>query len=465
MTRNRNIWHTPFESLFFLFLASLFLKVGSDSLEGPILRIWYAGLWTLGFLYMGSQEKAWNFLRNLPFLLFLGFLAFELVRAGWGFLQMSKAGITSDQAAMFKRYLWSPVEAFFYAGFFIQSYSLFKNRVLAGRLLWVLAGCGFLLAITAIPPLLIKGHHEYVVEGKRAYFPAFVYFHPFVKKYLVGTISNINYIGDIIGIGFFAALAIFFYELQKLLHDAKNTDRNFNDWLHFLGLPALFVGAQALAIILFFSRGTTITFTLSFLIFIVLALVKFFSKKQIVVLGIILALVMGFLVWAANLQATWKEVGTAQKEVMEEQKNSSFETNRVGARRALDLYKKYPIWGTGSRGYEALSTSVEKPDEDAYYLADLVALCHYLQMLAENGAGAYLYFLFLLSYFLAVLWGLVKTDSRFQFITGLSLFCVVLMILVHAAVKPVMEYFAIAMPVYILMGASLAVLKQDFAHS
>ena len=73
--------------------------------------------------------------------------------------------------------------------------------------------------------------------------------------------------------------------------------------------------------------------------------------------------------------------------------------------------------------------------------------------------------LFLAAYFVEAAVGLWRSQSRFQFIAGLALCMPVLMILAHAAVKPVMEYFAIAAPVYLFMGATLGVLRSDFEHT
>ena len=91
-------------------------------------------------------------------------------------------------------------------------------------------------------------------------------------------------------------------------------------------------------------------------------------------------------------------------------------------------------------------------------------MCHYLQVLAEEGSGAFLYYLFLLAYLAEMAKGLWGTQSRFKFIMGLSLFAPVLMILMHAAINPLMQRFSTSMLVYMTMGAGLGVLRKDFEH-
>jgi len=58
----------------------------------------------------------------------------------------------------------------------------------------------------------------------------------------------------------------------------------------------------------------------------------------------------------------------------------------------------------------------------------------------------------------------VYLQSRFQFMSGLALFCAVLMVLLHASIHYLMQRFAISMLVYLLMGAGLRVLRPDFEH-
>ena len=127
----------------------------------------------------------------------------------------------------------------------------------------------------------------------------------------------------------------------------------------------------------------------------------------------------------------------------------------------MGIFRTFTLWGVGTRGYAGVAALYATPGIKHYFLSDYLAMCHYLQKLAEEGSGAFLYFLALLIYFLETAAGLFRVKSRFQFMAGLSLAAPVLMVLAHAAVMPVMEFFATALPVYIFMGTSLAVLHEE----
>ena len=467
MAGSRNGLRSFFEGLLLFFLISLFLKLGTGSLEHPVMKFWYAGVLIVGFVSIGRIRQRWFELRQSPScILFLSFMLFEVARSLWGLLRLMQGNVGRVFASILRLYLISPIPWFFYIGFFVLSFFFFRGRKELERLLWLLAWMGFVLSLTVIPPLLMTGNLGYGGVSGGGFFPSIVYFHPFVEKYLVSRYAHVNYVGDVIALGFFPAAALLLYSLQRFVEAVKSGKDYDRPQLSMIGLQALFMGATALAVILLFSRGTIISFAFGFLVFLLAALVKFFSRQHILLLGLVFLVAGGFVVWAANLQATWKEVATSKKEVTGTQEESSFSTNREGAKRALAIYHDFPVWGVGHRGYARMSQQYATPGKEKINpMSILEVSCHYLQILAEQGVGAYIYFVFLLVWILEAGWLLFKTESRFQFIAALSLSSYVLMILVHAAIKPVMEYFAIATPVYLLMGATLASLRTDFVRS
>jgi len=441
------------EFAFLLFISLFFLKLGSDTLEQPESRIAYLAFLAVGILVALPRLNLRQLFQSPAVFLFLVFLGFQIARLSWAAWQIGVRGLEDSVTLPLHRYLASPITWFIYIGFFLMSFFLFREREETQHLLWSLAWCGFVLAVVAIPPLLIKGGYGFAwPSGRASYFPPFFYFHPVVGKYFIASYANSNYIGDVVAMGFFPALGIFFYRLQQ--------KKSFTS----LALPSLFVATEGLAIILFFSRSTIVCFAAAFTLFLLLTLIKFPSRIQLVFAGLAFILVVGFFLWAGNVNKTWKELQTLRGET-DESKVTSFWVNREGAERSLAIFRTFPVWGVGTRGYESVSDLYATVSTNDAPMASFKAFCHYLQTLAEEGAGAFLYFLFLIAYVLETGWRLFKTKSRFQFMAGLSLYSLVLMVLIHAVGKPLMDYFGVATPVYILMGVTLAILHGNFERS
>lgn len=439
--------------LFLIFIASFFLKLGADTLEHTLLRIAYVVFLGLGLTSLFKKERLLGVLKSPTVVLFLSFFAFQITRLLWAVWQINVRGLESSVMLPLDRYLSSPMAWLLYLGFFAFAFLLFRSRGQAQQLLWTLGGCAFILALAALPPLIQTGKHGYMgPDGKFAFFPPFFYFHDIVSRYLVSKFAHSNYVGDVVALGFFPALGLFLYNLQQ---------RSSFPPLAFSGL---LVATEGLAIILFFSRATIVCFAAAFLIFLLASLIKYPSRIQFVFAALAFILVAAFLLWAGNIQGTWKEVQTLEKELNERKPDSSSSTNREGAKRAIGIFQTFPLWGVGTKGYAGVAGLYATQGLKHYFITNYLAMCHYLQVLAEEGSGAFLYFLALLIFFLETAAGLLRAKSRFQFMAGLSLSMPVLMILAHASVKPVMEFFAIAMPVYIFMGATLAILNPDFGQ-
>src|SRR3989338_3953686 len=93
---------------------------------------------------------------------------------------------------------------------------------------------------------------------------------------------------------------------------------------------------------------------------------------------------------------------------------TSFSINREGAHRAIEIYKHSPVWGVGTRNYRHASLAFARPGTESWAMSRLQAMCHYLQLLAEEGIGAFIYFLMIGVYFFEMSRGLIRADGRFQ---------------------------------------------------
>ena len=398
-------------------------------------------------------------------------LVFFLCLMGYEILRASLAGVRS--VARSHPYLTSPLSWSFYLGFLALSFSYFRTRRRAQHLLWVLVAAGFFLALNAIPFLLTQWR-GFLPEGGQAGFfhPLFLSWEP-LSKYLFSRFVHPNYTGDIMALGLFPALALFSYQLRAL----RNPEER-EKGLRRILIPIFFTETAAsviaLAVISFLSRGTIISLSVGLSCFLLGALTKFPSRAQWVRLLVGSFIVVGILLWAGSLPSVWKELATLQLEMKSFKEKIdltrpaySGEVSLEGGRRALAIYRAHPIWGVGTHGYPLVSESYATPGTEGGWgmgAAKFSSLCYYLQLLAEEGLGAYLYFLFLLAYGIEVGRGLFITRSRFQFLAALSLVSGVLMILFHAAFGVHMERFSTSMLTYILMGASLGILRKDFKH-
>ncbi|MBI2167688.1 MAG: O-antigen ligase family protein [Candidatus Omnitrophica bacterium] len=431
-----------------LYIVSFFLTLGSDFPHQVYARMWAGGtLFALSIPLIVKKIRT-GIPQSFVVRFFLCFLAFELIRS----------------LCLRGPYFVPSLVWFFYFGFFILSYFFFEERGRVRHLLWTLGGSGFFLALNAIPPFLIRGSSGYpLTNGTSAFFHPLFYSHETVAKYVMGRFAHANYTGDVIALGFFPALGLLFYSLNRLRRRKSHSKETAKVSMASLALPAIFVATTALAVIWIRSRGTVLCFSAAFLVYLFCLLLKFPSRTQMVSSFAALLLIAGFLIWAGDIQATWKELQTVEKE-FDASRPASLSTNREGAKRALAIYGAHPLWGVGTGGYSKVSERFATPGTEQDAMVKFKAMSHYGQLLAEEGSGAFFYFLFLGSYLFEVARGLRKTQSRFQFTAGLSLFSAVLMVLLHASIQYLMQRYSISMLVYILMGASLRVLQPDFEH-
>lgn len=430
-----------------LYVASFFLTLGSDFPHQVYARMWVGGiLFALSVPFLLKKIKS-AVPQSWTFRFFLCFLAFEVIRS----------------LLLRGPYIAPLLVWFFYFGFFMLSYFFFEERGRVRHLLWTLGGSGFFLALNAIPPFLIRGSSGYAAGGNTVFFHPAFYFHETVEKYILGRFAHANYTGDVIALGFFPALGLLFYTLNLLWRKKSHPKEYAKVSFASLALPALFVATTALAAIWIRSRGTVLCFSVSFLVYLVCLFLKYPSRTQMLGSVTLLLLIAGFLFWAGDIQATWKELQTVERE-FDADGLSSLSTNREGAQRALAIYRAHPVWGVGTDGYSRVSERFATPGTEMDAMVKFKAMSHYGQLLAEEGSGAFFYFLFVGSYLFEIARGLRRAASRFQFTAGLALFCAVLMVLLHASIHYLMQRYSISMLVYLLMGTSLRVLQPDFEH-
>ena len=449
-------WHLIFAG----YLVSFFLTVGADSPPHYFFRLWF-GVFLLAAFFLlclpgliSGKEIALSMRPCGSLLVFSAFTGFEIIRFFTPDLAVRDAGVLAR---------WV-----FYLFFFGLSFSVFTAKKDVRRLLNVMSWSGLFVALNALPPLLMKGRPGYVPSAvKGGFFHPVFYFHPWVSHYLLSRFAHKNWTGDVMAFGLFPLLGLIFYSLDRW----KGPDPRRLSVLATRLTAALLTAA---AILLLSSRGTTVFLAGSFMVFLLFLLFKFFSGRQLVFTVSVFVLIAGFAVWAGDFDKVRKRLATLQTIEVQAFKNNqetdpyqsrSVYTNIEGAKRALRIYHDHPVWGVGTGGYAAVSEKYATPGlEKANTLSKFAAMCFYLQLLAEEGMGAYLYFLFLAVYLVEMGWGLFKTKSRFKFIAALSLFCPVLLVFGHASINHLMQNFSFSMLVYISMGASLAVLRPDFQH-
>ncbi len=461
-----------FEALLFLFAASLFLTLGSDFRPHFLVRLIYGALLIAVFFALYRSKAVFRTPIDWPVLMFGFVTAFQFVRGLDGAMMLSIGDVQDPETtAFYHRYLWAALTWGLYFGLFIVSYGWMRSRASLHRFLYVLAWCGFFLAINAIPALLKhgRGMPGYLDEsGEFSFFFPFLYFAEWVTQYVMTRSSHVNWIGDLMAIGFFAAVAVLFYAHEKLKEDLRQL-RHGNYQVRWVpkavlcGVYLVVALTIASGIIPLLARGTTGLLAICFTIYLLLHVVKRPSKNRIRNTAVLILVTMAFVYWSTNWQRAWNEFfGPGKNPVKIEQ---IFGPTQVeGSRRAIRIFKEYWPIGAGTKGYAAVSGYFATPGTESDVVAAFQALNHYTHTLAEEGLGALLYFAFLLSFLIAVIRGLIRTHSRFKYITANALFCLWLLLFVHAIIIDSLQRFPIACLVYILMGTILAAVSPHFEN-
>ncbi|MFZ5801711.1 MAG: O-antigen ligase family protein [Candidatus Omnitrophota bacterium] len=272
--------------------------------------------------------------------------------------------------------------------------------------------------------------------------------------------------GDLVAIGVFLGAASFIYAFVQFDREGSRRASRSRVNLFEILFPMLAVGLGTLSILGFFSRGSISWFVMAVLVFVSVLLWKLQASRVWLAAGMAGLLVVGYFFSSGSFKSTFQEVQTLENEI---KSPTSFSENLHAGKIALAMHREFPVWGVGTDGYLRLYPLIQektglRPDH-RMTLAEDYAMNHYLQIWAEEGVGAYLYYLFLILFFAEVISGLLHAASRYQFIIGLAIFSWLVMVHGHATIHPLLENFNMNILVYTFMGACLGILHPKFSHT
>ncbi|MCB9800106.1 MAG: O-antigen ligase family protein [Candidatus Omnitrophica bacterium] len=475
ISHNKKSSEVLFEFLFTSLTVLFLLALGSEHNNRDLLRMILCFV-TVIFLFV-RRGTLLKIPQKIPLVFYYAglFLAFQFLRSVWALADHSmwNHGMANEPPEkLFNAYFTSPIRWFFYFSMMTMGWLYYNGKSSLRRFMNICGWACFVFAMNAIPACLFnRGAYYQAANGKWGFFYPLVYFADWVPKYWISRFAFANHIGDVIGFGFFPAIGLalyahHIYREKKRNHEILPSDRAFARTIPYMALRLTMAAAMATAILLIFSRGTMLCFFMAAVIFSVAIVMKLMKKIPWFSVTLVVLLSSGFVFWSGNFKKAWKEVLTVSQEKGKEESSSG--ANVSGAKIALALHHDHPFFGVGTRGYPYYAAFTAKRDGIFIHknipTEKFYAMSHYLQIWAEQGAGAYFYFLFLLAYCMTMIRGLVKTKSRFKFITALSFFTFVVMSLGHAAIGYSMERFNLAMLVFISMGVSLAAVRDDFIH-
>ncbi|MFZ5801709.1 MAG: O-antigen ligase family protein [Candidatus Omnitrophota bacterium] len=354
-------------------------------------------------------------------------------------------------------------EWFFFLALFLISYGLCSRRSKVRTLLWSLVYGTVFLLVNCLPWLTSVRGQDYLKDSAHSFYFSFLSELPVVGRMIFGRFAHWNWAGDVIAVGFFVALGLLIYAFMDIESvRRRSANRMSINMLQMVSLLAV-IAFAGLAVFAFYSRGTILFFGAALFLFAAGLLLKYGHYRKVLWgLGLLAIALAGF---ALSSPAVIQEVRTLGREVRDPQ---SLQQNILGAKAALAMAKKAPVWGVGTGRYEEVFPKVVTEVDRGRVEPTLAAahpMNHYLLIRAEEGFGAWLYYGFLLTFVFYAVRGLVRTGSRFQFMAGLSVFCPVMMILAHASISQMLGNFNMALLLYLLMGVCLGVLKPGFRHS
>ena len=157
---------------------------------------------------------------------------------------------------------------------------------------------------------------------------------------------------------FFSALGLMFYAYY-ILKEKYGRLRRFK-WSHPMGNSLLLylaiVLAIPMAILLLFSRGTILCFSIALVFFFVMLFLRKPSFGLVKFTTVFLIIGGVFLASVGNLSQAIEEMQTLKSETQD----SSLGTTMEGATRAYRIYQDYPIWGIGNRALSLFGERVPK---------------------------------------------------------------------------------------------------------
>ncbi len=447
-------------AVFFLLAGLLLLSAGYDWEKHIHVRTFLGIIFIVLAASRETREFFQSFLR-LPALFFFLFVLFEVLRAVFGFYhRWSGDGLNSY---MIRAFTVNSSAWVFYFLLFVASFRFVRSQSTARGLLLVTIAVSAFLAFNTIPPLAIRHTFGYLTpSGATRLLHPFFYSFPALYQYLFPLWSNMNWVGDFLSFGVFAGFGLGFYELYRLTHASQYQVEKLESW-SFMTLVLTLALVGSAGIFLLLSRGTILFFLLTLIFYFAFIFTRVSFRYKGVLVVLVLIGVPLFLNWAGNGRVAVKEIESIQGEIKKETRKS-FSVNLEGGGRALRIFRKNPVLGIGKGNYAKASDDFSSFGEEnkRAVLAETQCMSHYLKVMAEEGSGAFLYFLFLVSWAFAAVSGLFKTQSRLQLCLSLSLTAPVLLVLGHAAINDLMDRFSMPALVYISMGAALGVLSREF---
>ncbi|MFZ5801707.1 MAG: O-antigen ligase family protein [Candidatus Omnitrophota bacterium] len=446
-------------------LGALFLSKGYDSFALAELRCLLVFSTLVLFLVFANSDVRLS-LRRIPlcFGMFCVFCIYQIIRLGFAyFLSATSNGPDKDvKIVLVENFTQQPIVWFFCLGTMALAYVFSASRKRAVGIVSVSIGMVLFLCSLSLPSLITRGSLSAYDIRLNPFASDWLYFHPAVEKYLISNRFHANWIGEVLAVGFFLSISYFIYSFMQF--DDEKKMRPIKGQIHLIQIliPALTIGSSFIAILAFNSRGTIIFFLMGVITFIGGCILKYRSRRIFIPCVLIACLLFLFLKTNIDFKATLQEVSTLQDEMEEPQ---SFAHNIRGANYAVEMFKENPVWGVGTKGYYPYRKTFKKTSPQNVYMADYKAMNHYLTILAEEGLGAWFYFLFILVFFIESVLMLQRTPSRFQFLFGMGFFVPVLMILGHASISFMLDHVNMSLLLCALMGACLGILSPGFRHS
>lgn len=468
---NRENYILKTVSLFlYLFLFSLFLTLGNEFKDQTAFRVLFGAVPLLIFYAGLSWREGLRPYASWSLAAFFFFLLFELLRGGYGFVMLQRFP-QDPSGVLWRQYTQGALNWFYCFSFFLMSYFLHSQRRSCIALFNVAAWAAFFVAISGIPGLMLHKQvnwHGYLLGPKDyGYFFPLFYAHEWVPRFLLSKSYHPNFVGDIIAAGFFPLLGLFAYGLMKAAKGQSGNSSKSALTAHLL-LQATMLLVMAAGILLLFSRGTIAFYFIALFIYFIFILSKKPSVKKVASAAAVFAVSLIFLFWAGNFQEAVKEVSTLEKEQAvlagkDTAKHGSISYNLEGMKRSMKMYHEHPVLGVGTKGYKLWSEHyADKASWKKYVVIRFAALSHYGQTLAEEGAGAWIYFAFLILWVIEMIKGILTTKSRFVFASAAAILCLAIMILGHGSINHILQRFPMPLLLYILMGAGLAMVRKNF---
>jgi len=405
---------------------------------------------------------------SLPLLMLLLYCLYQCVRFSlhkWVFLPGEDQTLTLYYQGMMQ---WCFVVLIYFV-----SVTAFNQRGQFWKIMALYSGLGFFLSMNAIPALYKYSKSFYPLGDYEL-----VFFHPlfykvqFLGEYIFGKFAHPNYTGDVIALGFFAALAAVFCLFVQLCDGKQDQNASVEEDARAkqavtLLLFLLISFVLAATIFLLNSRGSIVCFILGCLVYLVGFCCKYPSRRSVFFVIVFIFGGLCFLGWRGNLQKAWFEVLTLQKEYenTSSDKKTSYSTNIEGGKRALMMYQDHSLWGVGTGGYSDHAKNYGTLEQtEQFILADHQSMNHYLQKLAEEGLGALLYFLFLVFYFIEAILRCLRMKSRYQFLIGFAFVVAAGMIYGHATFNHLLEHYTFVLLIFSTMGLGLSALQSNLKH-